>query len=174
MYFTPLVNNRPRQTNLLGFSDPLPTDPQKSLDAIVNALLLNPAGGYVVGSAARKKLQDAFDSVPAAVALPFGLQLAIGQGSLAKLFRYRLARPTRVAMLRILLSKATEFIKQELVDIQKREELRQKLCALERALEAQIQELCVVMGDDSVECRNARSGALKGREEDRRAGIQCP
>lgn len=174
MYFTSSENNSPKHSNLQGYSDPPRTDFQKSLDAISNALFLNPAGGYVVGSAARKKLQDAFDSVPLPAALMLGLRLASGQGSLAKLFRYRLARDTRVAMLGVLLRKSAAFLQQELIDIQKKEELRKKVCALDKQLDTQIQELCRVLGPDSVECRNARSEALKGREEERRAGFQCP
>jgi hypothetical protein len=173
MYFTSSGNNQPRQTNSLGFSEP-PSDFQKSLDSIIDALMLNPRGGYVAGSAARKKLQDAFESVPIAASLILGLRLLSGDGSIAKLFHYRLAGATRVAMLRILLRKAGEFIHQKVIDAQERAKTIRKICAIEKQMEALTQRVCAAIGDDSAECRNARSEVSKGRQEDRNAGIQCP
>jgi len=161
---------------------------QKSLTAIRAALDLNPRMGYVKGSRPRQQLEEAFESVPPCSAPELGQQLK-GGGTLAKLFRYRLATSTQQAMIDILIRKANECLVQNkeqerqlevkqkrLVEEQKREKQRllQLLCELSKAKDDLADELCRRTGEDDERCRKLRSDALKAREQDRKDGIRCP
>src|SRR5512135_3080791 len=100
------TNDQNQQAGLRGFSDSPPLDErQKSLDALLRALQLNPVGGYVIGSLARKRLEDAINIVPLTSALEICNQLSKGEGPLGRLFQYRLHKVTKDAMLHILWGK---------------------------------------------------------------------
>src|SRR5947207_648701 len=100
MYFIPETNNRTQEVGLRGFGQPRDTSQrQESLDAVLRALQLNPVGGYVKGSSARKQLEEAFKSVPVTSALELFNQLRTGAGPLGRLFQYRLHDVTKHTML---------------------------------------------------------------------------
>ena len=77
--------------------------------AINDALKLNPRGGYVKGSAARRKLDQAITSVPGGSAASIKAQLEKGQDPIARLFRYRLHPVTQRTLLALLANKAYAF-----------------------------------------------------------------
>jgi len=186
MYFIPGAEGRLQEAGLRGFSQvPAPNEMQKSLDAILKALELNPAGGYVKGTAARRQLEQAFASVPECSALQLGLRLTGTDGPLEKLFRYRLAAPTRIEMLQILVNKAQACQQKKKDELRRRqiqadkdaEEVRrltQVLCATSKEIDAAAQEICRRAGEGSATCLTVRAQALAGREQNRAAGIRCP
>jgi len=77
--------------------------------AINDALKLNPKGGYVRGSAARRQLDQAITSVPGDSAASIKTQLEKGQDPIGRLFRHRLHPVTQKVLLTILANKALEF-----------------------------------------------------------------
>jgi len=81
----------------------------ETADAINKVLKLNPKGGYVKGSTARRKLDEAIATVPGSSAASIQSQLAKGQDPIGKLFRYRLHPETQRVLLAILANKAQEF-----------------------------------------------------------------
>jgi hypothetical protein len=184
MYISYSPSDRDDHTRFQGFSDDAPdVQFQKSLAAIQAALELNPRTGYVKGSLPRKRLEEAFESVPPASALELAQRLLKNEGPLERLFRYRLHPATQGAILEgILLRKAKDFLQQEKDELRRRElerarmieEIRQKLCANMKARDSLIEDLCRRTGEGSDECRNSRSQALKAREELRIQNIRCP
>lgn len=135
----------------------------KSLDAILRALRLNPVGGYVKGSQPRKQLEDAFESVPLNSAFELLNQLEKGEGSLGKLFQYRLHNVTKAAMLQILRRK----------DLKQKQQLREKCTDLKRAIgeyrallkdyENALIKICKQRGEDSDECNKFRFMFLEAK-----------
>ena len=184
MYISYGPSDRGDHTRFQGFfSDSPDVQFQKSLAAIQAALELNPTTGYVKGSPPRKKLEEAFESVPPASALELAQRLLKNEGTLERLFRYRLHPATQGAILKgILLRKAEEELNRKREEARRRElerarmieELRQKICANMKAEDSLIEDLCRRTGEGSEQCRNFRSRALKAREELRMQNIHCP
>ena len=184
MYLSYGLSDQGDHTRFQGFFGDTPDAQfQKSLAAIQAALELNPRTGYVKGSPPRKKLEEAFESVPPASAMDLTQRLLKNEGPLERLFRYRLHPATQGAILEgILLRKAKDFLQQKKEELRRRElerarmieELRQKVCANMKAKDSLIEDLCRRTGEGSEECRNFRSQAIKGREEFRMQNIRCP
>ncbi|MEO8134765.1 MAG: hypothetical protein ABI831_12395 [Betaproteobacteria bacterium] len=158
-----------------------------SFAAIKAALELNPKGGYVKGSTARKKLEDAFESVPQCLALRLAQYLMDSDGPTASLFRYRLHDETQKTMLLILLArKAKECLEMQRAELRRREEEQRRrqeeekrrresvICAKLKETDSVVDELCRQEGDTSDVCREQRSRARKNREETRAEGVRCP
>ena len=82
------VYERPVELTLGALSEPDDVLLEQSKAAIMAALKRNPVGGYTVGSAARKALEDGFKSVPKGEAVKLHIELNNGQTPLARLFRY--------------------------------------------------------------------------------------
>jgi hypothetical protein len=95
---------RSGHAGLAGFGEPT-TPLQKALDEIKKALDLNPAGGYVRGSAARRVLDAAFGDVKPCLALAVFKELRFGNSPLARLFKHRLHPKTFREMLEMLKTK---------------------------------------------------------------------
>ena len=178
--------NTPDIRRGLGLAEPRDTsDRGRSLEAIKKALDLNPVGGYVKGSSARRKLEDAIKSVPVPSALEIFNQLKNGVGALGKLFQYRLHDATKKAMLDILWLKHLEQQKQE----KDAQEILKKVCEEEkqaiekyrvmvRDMEDSVEQICKTTGEDSDTCQESRFNLLRARTllEDtiRTHGIRCP
>jgi hypothetical protein len=176
----------PSQLRRSGLAEPRDTsDRGKSLEAIRKALQLNPVGGYVKGSSARRKLDDALKSVPITSALEVFNQLKTGVGPLGRLFQYRLHDQTKPIVLDILWSKHLEQQKQ-LKDAQ---EILKNACELQKQsiekhrvalknIEDSVEQICKSTGEDSDTCLKARFTLLeaKTRLEDaiRTHGARCP
>lgn len=172
------------RSGLQGLSAPQPdAELQKSLAAIKKSLDLSPPEGYAKGSLARRRLEEAFESVPRSSAPGLFTQLKQGEGSLGKLFRYRLATPTREAMLDILKRKMNEFLRQQIEERRRLEaelqarlkELRDKVCPMLKEMDSKVEEICKLMGEDSDACQKARFEALGARVglQDK-TGVRCP
>jgi len=182
MYFLSAPNEGSQQAGLRGFSlGQFADEDQTSRDAILKALQLNPVGGYVRGSAARKQLDDAINSVPVCSALQLAQQLLNGQGSLERLFRYRLDPATQQTLLKILAEKAKvcqqqqkDILRRKEEDARTMQEMLQQMCVTLRKEEPLIQELCRRTGEDSEQCRKFRAGVLESREQLRRQRFPCP
>ncbi len=183
MYFTTKENH---PGSVRAFGEPRDTsDTGRSLEAIRKALDLNPMGGYVKGSAARKKLDDALKSVPITSALEIFNQLKNRQDPLGRLFQYRLHDATKPIVLNILWTKHLEQqrVLKEAQDVLKRACEDQKI-GLERArvaiktLESAVERVCETSGEDSDACQKARFEFLeaKTRHEDaiRSHTTRCP
>ncbi|MEO8134764.1 MAG: hypothetical protein ABI831_12390 [Betaproteobacteria bacterium] len=185
MYLVPGVNDSPRAAPQ-GLAQPRDTsDRQQSLDAILKALQLNPVGGYVKGSAARRQLEAAIDSVPRTSALELHDQLGTGTGPLGKLFKYRLHEATQKAMRDILWTKhlAQKKAKEE-ADLslkQACDEARKAIAknqAVLKTLESAVEKACALSGEDSDQCQEFRFTLLEARtrldDVIRSAGAKCP
>lgn len=186
MYLIAKTNDQTHLSGLRGLAQPRDTSArQRSLDAILSALQLNPVGGYVKGSSARKQLEESFESVPVTSALEVHNQLKNGEGSLGRLFQYRLHDATKVVMLNILWLKHLEQQKQ-LKDAQ---EVLQKVCEDQKKMierqrialrdfENAVERVCKLSGEDSDACQKARFELLeyKTRFEDkiRTHAVRCP
>jgi hypothetical protein len=72
-----------------------PTDEERSREFLKKVLEINPPGGYVTGSSARRKLHVAILSVPLPSAKALHDQLKAGSGDLGRLFQGRLHTATR-------------------------------------------------------------------------------
>ena len=154
-----------------GLAEPDDVLLQRSRAAIDAALKRNPVGGYTVGSAARRALEDAFKSVPKAEAVTLQNELNQGQTPLAKLFRYRLHTITQQQMKGILQDKEIQWI-QGLR--QEQEQIRQRACAALKEFEQTVENLCKVSGEDSDSCQKARFDLLAARERMNMQGAKCP
>jgi hypothetical protein len=169
-----------------GLAQPRDTsDTGRSIEAITKALQINPTDGYIKGSAARRKLDIAFLSVPLTSAFELHQQLSAGTGPLGRLFQYRLHRATRKTLLDVLWNK---HLAQQKVsnDAQARlKETCERTKADFAAFRAQLTEMekdvakvCSVTGEDSDACQKARFSLLstKTRLEDgfRRRQSICP
>lgn len=146
------------------------SDTGRSIEAITKALQINPADGYVKGSAARRKLDLAILSVPLPSARALHEQLSAGTGALGRLFRYRLHRDTRKTLLDVLWAKHLAQQKiandaqaalKEACDRAKAEfaALRVRLADMERTVAG----LCSAHGEDSDACQQARFALLSTR-----------
>lgn len=167
MYFIPESipesQNR-RQLGLQGLAQFRDTsERQSSLNAILKALRLNPVGGYVKGSSARRQLEAAFESVPQTLACELFEQLRTSGSSLGRLFRYRLDHVTREKMLKILDRKCNEQKKQLLEAQQKLKQLceeQQKNIERTRTVlkefDGAVEKICKLHGEDSDPCQKAR------------------
>lgn len=186
MYFIPQANDRTQQAGLRGFAQIRDTSQrQRSLDAILKALRLNPVGGYVKGSSARRQLEEAFESVPRTSALELLNQLRHGEGPLGKLFQYRLHDVTKESMLNILWRKHLEQQQQ----LQEAQQILRQACEEERrmidqiraahtALDSAVERVCRSHGEDSDQCQRHRFERLEGKmrldDAIRQHGIRCP
>jgi hypothetical protein len=167
MYFY----ERPLQSTLGSFSEPDDVLLEQSKAAIMAALKRNPVGGYTVGSAARKALEDGFHSVPIAEAVTLQQELNQGQTALAKLFQYRLHPKTHQAMKGILQDKELQWIE----GLRREQaERRQRACAGLKELEKAVEDLCKIKGEDSDGCQKARFDLLSAREKLNMGGARCP
>ena len=183
MYFT---TKESHPSSLRGLGEPRDTsDRGRSLEAIRKALDLNPAGGYVKGSRARKKLDDALKSVPITAALEIFNQLKNGQGPLGRLFQYRLHDDTKPIVLNILWLKHLEQqrVLKDAQDVLKRacEDQKKSIETARTAikeLESAVERVCKTSGEDSDACQKARFNFLesKTRLEDmsRAHASRCP
>ena len=130
------------------------------------------------GSVARRRLEEAFESVPRCSADAVGKRLLDGQTPLDKLFRHRLAGPTRLSMILILVRKAVECRNQLAAQLRRREEeeRRQKrqVCEFLEKQRRLTRDACNQLGQNSNECRALRAEMDEAVEEFRRAGITCP
>jgi hypothetical protein len=154
-----------------GLAQPRDTsDTGRSIEAITKALQINPADGYVKGGAARRKLDVAFLSVPLPSALALHKQLSAAEGALGRMFRQRLHRATRKALLDVLWSKQLAHQKvlddaqralKEACDRAKAEfaAMRVRLAAIQRSVD----EACSASGEDSDACQRARFALLTTR-----------
>lgn len=189
MYFIPQGNDRPHQVGLRGFSDPPPrSEFDISKDKILRALRLNPVGGYVKGSSARRQLDAAVDSVPPYSALDLVRQLEKGKDTLGKLFRYRLADPTQRTMLKTLKIKEAEHLKRKNEvkrrAIEEAEADRQKTCARWREEDMVIKSVCdgrfigrgrgYFKPGDPVACQTLKDEAQRARTPDYIKDVHCP
>lgn len=186
MYVIPESNGWNQPSGLRGLAQPRDTsDRQKSLDAILKALKLNPVGGYVKGSPARKQLEKAIESVPLTSAFELHTQLKNGTGVLGKLFQYRLHSLTRAAMLGILWTKHLEQQKQ----LREAQEILKKLCDEKKQMlekmrvvlvdyARSVENICKLHGEDSDQCQKARFELLEANvkhDDDIRATkLRCP
>src|SRR5688572_28835443 len=179
MYISHAPSDRDEYTRFQGLSDDAPDlqQLQKSLATIRAALELNPRTGYVKGSPPRKKLEEAFESVPRSTALELAQKLLEKEGPLERLFRYRLHTDTQRAMLLVLARKAEEFSQQQKEELRRMEEAQRRrrdleleLCAILKSQDSLTEELCRRMGEGSDQCRKFRSEALKTREQFRMTG----
>src|SRR5262249_2193883 len=143
---------------------------QRSLDAILRALRLNPVGGYVKGSLARRQLEDAFESVPPTYALELFNQLKKGEGPLGRLFQYRLHDVTKGAMLNILWRKHLEQQQQ----LQEAQQILKQVCEEEKKaiekhraalkdVDSAVERVCKLHGEDSDQCQKFRFELLEGK-----------
>lgn len=183
MYFTTQENH---PGSVRAFGEPRDTsDTGRSLEAIRKALDLNPIGGYVKGSAARKKLDDALKSVPITSALEIFNQLKNRQDPLGRLFQYRLHDATKPIVLNILWAKHLEQqrIHKEVQDVVKRlcEDQKTSIESVRIALktfESTVERVCQTSGENSDACQEKRFELLeaKTRHEDaiRSHAIRCP
>lgn len=171
MYFIPKANDRTQFTGLRGLAQPGDTsERQKSFSAILKALQLNPVGGYVKGSFARTKLEDALKSVPITSALEVFNQLKNGEGVLGRLFQYRLHDATKKIVLNILwlkhleqqkqLKKAQEFVK-NVCDEQKRG--IERASAALQDFDKRVERVCKLDGEDSDACQKLRFKLLEAK-----------
>jgi hypothetical protein len=153
--------------------------------AIKRALQLNPVGGYVKGSCAREQLDAAFECVPLSSAQNLYDQLTDPRDILGKLFRYRLASPTRLTMLKILGRKAEDYralIRAE--EVRKIEEYRKNTCERWKKEDMSIESVCrgsfigrgrgVFKPGDPVKCQELKDEAERARTQDRIKGVRCP
>ena len=172
MYLITQANDRPQQVGLRGLSDPpLPCADKTGKDAIQCALQLNPAGGYVKGSRARRILDAAFASVPPSSAQKLHDQLADPRDTLGKLFRYRLARPTRQTMLKILEGKHREF-SEYWINTCKRWQKENK--SIESGPGCRmVASGRILVREDPVMCQKLKEQAEKARKPDIDKGIRC-
>jgi hypothetical protein len=186
MYFIPEANDRTQEVGLRGFAQPRDTSQrQKSLDAILRALQLNPVGGYVKGSSARKQLEEAIESVPGTFALELFNQLQRGEGLLGRLFQYRLHDVTKGTMLNFLWQKHLEQQRQ----LQEAQQALKQACEEEKkmieqqdarlkAFESAVERVCKLNGEDSDACQKSRFELLEAKmkldETVRRHGLRCP
>jgi hypothetical protein len=186
MYLIPEANNRAQEVGLRGFAQPRDTSQrQKSLDAILRALQLNPVGGYVKGSSARKQLEEAFEAVPGTSALELFNQLRRREGPLGRLFHYRLHDITKGTMLDILWRKHLEQRRQ----LQEAQQALKQACDEEKklieqqdarlkALDNAVEKVCKLNGEDSDRCQKSRFELLEAKmkldETVRRHGFRCP
>lgn len=175
------LNDRTQQAGLRGFAQASQDEYLKSLDAILKALQINPVQGYVIGSSARKRLEEAFESVPRSSALKLANQLLNKEGPLGRLFRYRLHTTTQQAMLFILARKAKESLQQEKEELRVQEEavrqrkaLHQQLCEMMRKEKLAVDELCKIVGEDSDQCKQHRRKSHEARLQLRAEGVICP
>jgi hypothetical protein len=143
------------------------SDTGRSIEAITKALQISPADGYVKGSAARRKLDAAFTSVPVVSALELHGQLSAGAGALGRLFQYRLHRATRKTLLDVLWAKhlaqqkAWTDAQAVLTDACERAKpafaaMRAGIDDMERAVE----KVCSLNGEDSDACQKGRFTVL--------------
>ena len=165
------VSERPVQSSLSGLAEPDDVLLQRSRAAIDAALKRNPVGGYTVGTAARRALEDAFKSVPKAEAVTLHNELNQKQTPLAKLFQLRLHPRTHQQMKAILQDKEAQWI-----DGLRREqaEKRQRACAAIKEFEKAVENLCKVKGEDSDSCQKMRFDLLSARERMNMQGARCP
>lgn len=159
------------QTRLSGLGEPDDVLLQRSRAAIDAALKRNPVGGYTVGTAARRALEDAFKSVPIAEAVTLQNELNKGQTALAKLFQYRLHPRTHQQMKAILQNKEVQWIEGLR---REQEEKRQRACAAIKEFEKAVENLCKVKGEDSDACQKMRFDLLSAREGMNMRGAKCP
>jgi hypothetical protein len=162
--YVPKANQRTQLEGLRGLAQPRDTsDRQRSLNAILKALQINPVRGYVIGSSARGKLDAALRSVPVTSALEFFNQLNNGVGSLGKMFQYRLHDATKIVMLNFLWAKHLEQQKQ----LRDAQEVLKNICEdQKKAIESQraalrdadeaVERVCKLRGEDSDACQKAR------------------
>ena len=88
MYISHAPSDREEHASAQGLSDDTPEQQFRNSFAVIKAALeLNLRTGYVKGSSARKKLEEAFESVPPCFAQQLGDHLLSNEGPLAKLFR---------------------------------------------------------------------------------------
>jgi hypothetical protein len=169
--YVPKANQQTQLADLHGLAQPRDTsDHRRSLDAILKALQLNPAGGYVKGSSARTKLEEALKSVPVTSAFEIFNQLKNGVGSLGKMFQYRLHDATKLVMLNILWAKHLEQQKQ----LRDAQEVLKSVCEDEKkAIERQraalkdfdeaVEKVCKLSGENSDACQKARFRLLEAK-----------
>jgi hypothetical protein len=169
-----------------GLAQPRDTsDRGRSIDAITKALQLNPAGGYVKGSAARRALDLAIASVPVTAARELHDQLTAATGPLGRLFRLRLHRATRATLLAVLWAKHLEQQKvlndanvalKEACERAKarHSERRVRLAEYERAVD----KVCRLSGEDSDDCQKARfdlaQAQTRAADDFRKHQASCP
>ena len=139
------------------------SDTGRSIEAITKALQINPADGYIKGSAARRKLDAAILSVPMPSALALHGQLSAGTGALGRLFQHRLHRATRKTLLDVLWAKHldqqkvandAQVVLKETCERTKAEfaAVRVRLAESERTVE----KICSATGEGSDACQKAR------------------
>jgi hypothetical protein len=178
--------NNPQRDGLQGLAQLQDSeDRQKSLDAIRKALQLNPVGGYLPGSLARRQLTAAFNAVPFTAACELLEELKNGTSFLGRLFRYRLHHLTQQQMLGILARKCSEQKEQ----LQAAEQRLKQLCVQQqelinrtrtavKQLESSIERLCQATGEDSDQCQKSRfellGNKLKLDDTIRSHQIRCP
>src|SRR5712691_1476328 len=118
---------------------------RKSKAAILAALNLNPAGGYVKGSAAGRALEDIVASVPNCSAPDLVKELLARQTPFANLFHYRMAPETYLRMLEILKNKMTACQIQMSDELKRREEeerrKRERIQQVEEEVRRQTQKI---------------------------------
>jgi hypothetical protein len=186
MYFIAAANDEIREGGLRGFAQPRDTSQrQQSLDAVLRALQLNPVGGYVKGSSARKQLEEAFESVPGTSALELFNHLRRGEGLLGRLFHYRLHDVTKGTMLNILWQKHLEQQRQ----LQEAQQALKQICEEEKkvieqqaaglkAFESAVERVCKVNGEGSDACQKSRFEFLEAKmkldDTVRHHGLRCP
>lgn len=165
----------PRAT-VAGLGDPT-QQVQDALKAIGAVLALNPMGGYVKGSSARSQLDARFQSVDDCIALEVAEQLQNGQTGVPRLFRLRLHRVTRAAMILILATKAQACQEREKKRLQQRQRaldaIRKELCQNASATELAVDEVCRKTDESSDVCRTLRSDLKRAKEQIRAAGATC-
>ena len=179
MYISHAPGNRNEHASAQGLSDDTPEQQfRNSFATIKVALELNPRTGYVKGSSARRKLEAAFESVPLCFALDLGQHLVNSQGPLAKLFRNRLHSATQKSMILILVRKANECQQPDREKLRRLEEEQRhrdlETCSDLKKIDSLNEEICRLTGESSGQCRNAKSEALKVREQVLRRGVRCP
>ena len=188
MYIIPEASDRIQQVGLRGFAQsPAQSEYQKSLDAILGVLRLNPVGGYLKGSSARKRLEEAFQSVSPTSARELFNQLKEGESPLGRLFRYRLDRVTKAVMLEILRRKILSNAEDELSQAQKamqerlenaRKEMIEEQCTRLKEAKKRAEEVCRSQGEDSDVCQKIRFTLLEHQMAVNKAirltGVRCP
>lgn len=186
MYFIPEAHDRNQQIGLHGFALVRDTSQyQKSLDAILKVMELNPRMGYIKGSSVRRKLEEAFESVPRTSAFELFNQLSRDESPLGKLFHYRLHNVTRAAMLNILWRKHLEQ-QQQLRQAQqnlrqaceeKKKYIEQRRAALKDFVSA-TEKVCKAKGENSDDCQELRFQLLEAKMKlddlISSFGFQCP
>jgi hypothetical protein len=191
MYISSASTERDDYARFQGFAEDTLGSQQfeKSLADIKATLQRSPKDGYTKGSAPRKQLETAFESVPRSFAVELANQLLTKDSSLAKLFRYRLHPATQKALLEILVRKAKELLQQEKEELRTKEaevrrrhletsqnieQIRQKICASLQVENTLVEEICKRTGENSAQCQTLRANAVKAREEIRVKGFRCP